>query len=138
MRPKLHQTDSGDDQQFGLTALKLIVSPLADEKESRFGPISAPRSLEGSISYNKEDDTEQALKAPNDHESGSRRSLFKPREEANHAELFFDLFFVANLTVFSQGHEITAGRSRLSPNYGTPKSQSLLLHTFESYSTDRT
>ena len=115
MRHKAHQHDGGDDRQYGLTPLKLIVSPLADELDEKYGTISAPQSFDGRTPYNKEDDTEGALKAQTSHASGSRRSLFKPREEANHAELFFDLFFVANLTVFSKDHEITSGGSMTCP-----------------------
>jgi len=43
--------------------------------------------------------------------SSARRPLFKQRSEASTVELFFDLFFVANLTVFSLDHEIDDGHS---------------------------
>ena len=33
---------------------------------------------------------------------------FKRHEEATDIELFFDLFFVANLTIFSQNHELNS------------------------------
>ena len=37
--------------------------------------------------------------------------IFKRRIEATNAELFFDLFFVANLTVFTLVHELNSGQS---------------------------
>ena len=43
--------------------------------------------------------------------SHTRSPLFKPRFEAKTVELFFDLFFVANLTVFAIDHEINDGSS---------------------------
>ena len=42
----------------------------------------------------------------------SSRPFFKPRHQARTVELFFDLFFVANLTVFSIDHEIDDGSSK--------------------------
>ena len=45
----------------------------------------------------------------------SSRPIFKPRHQARNVELFFDLFFVANLTVFSIDHEINDGSSKVSP-----------------------
>ena len=35
--------------------------------------------------------------------------VFKPHREASTIELFYDLFFVANLTVFTKNHEINSG-----------------------------
>ena len=36
---------------------------------------------------------------------------FKRHEEASYSELFYDLFFVANLAVFTNVHEINDGDS---------------------------
>ena len=38
-------------------------------------------------------------------------SSFRPRHETKPIELFYDLFFIANLTVFSIDHEINNGSS---------------------------
>ena len=35
--------------------------------------------------------------------------VFKPHRESSTIELFYDLFFVANLTVFTKNHEINSG-----------------------------
>ena len=35
--------------------------------------------------------------------------VFKPHRESSTVELFYDLFFVANLTVFTKNHEINSG-----------------------------
>ena len=46
------------------------------------------------------------------HDGKSSRPFFKPRHQARTVELFFDLFFVANLTIFSIDHEINDGASK--------------------------
>jgi hypothetical protein len=45
--------------------------------------------------------------------------IFKPHREASTIELFYDLFFVANLTVFTKNHEINSGHGESWPSCNT-------------------
>ena len=41
--------------------------------------------------------------------------IFKTHHESSTIELFYDLFFVANLSTFTANHEVVNGASMLSP-----------------------
>ena len=44
--------------------------------------------------------------------------VFKPHRESSTIELFYDLFFVANLTVFTKNHDINSGHGECLASYG--------------------
>jgi hypothetical protein len=44
--------------------------------------------------------------------------VFKPHRESSTIELFYDLFFVANLTVFTKNHDINSGHGESLASYG--------------------
>jgi hypothetical protein len=46
--------------------------------------------------------------------------VFKPHRESSTIELFYDLFFVANLTVFTKNHEINSGQGESQPSQSLP------------------
>ena len=45
--------------------------------------------------------------------------VFKPHRESSTVELFYDLFFVANLTVFTKNHEINSGHGGYCMSLGS-------------------
>lgn len=98
--------------------LKLFESPLAHGRRGSAIPspvkptfinISGPTELAGlplkdSI-YNEKDD-EEIRKDRLDDANLRETPEFKRYEEATNIELFYDLFFVANLTTFTDAHDI--------------------------------
>ncbi|KAL2061563.1 hypothetical protein VTL71DRAFT_6940 [Oculimacula yallundae] len=103
----------------GQPALKLFEStlkherkrstPMPSSKQPEFINISGPRSLAMPNSFNAAMDT-QPEAHKNRIEDGYMRETpeFKRYEDATNIELFYDLFFVANLTTFTDVHEINA------------------------------
>ena len=47
------------------------------------------------------------------HRDSTEEPKFKPHHESSTIELFYDLFFVANLSTFTKNHEVTSGKSKL-------------------------
>jgi hypothetical protein len=82
-------------------------SPLDKGAMSTSGQEGLP--AEGKLNTN-----ERVLQFDEGHEHHHHHHLdnvpvFKPHREASTIELFYDLFFVANLTVFTKNHEINSG-----------------------------
>jgi hypothetical protein len=67
---------------------------------------------EGSSQENKVNVDERVVQfdKPNGHHSIDDVPIFKPHRESSTIELFYDLFFVANLTVFTKNHEVKSGK----------------------------
>ena len=91
-------------------------------------PVAAPQTLHAAASdapsqthrireilENNREAIDQEWERGKSKEYSLARSIFKSRTEATDAELFFELFFVANLTVFSSIHELDDGHSMHSP-----------------------
>jgi len=92
--------------------LNLIASPLDDGKKSGVTISSLPFSHDlNALTAKQDGEKSSGTHAGYTVISSARRPLFKQRSEASTIELFFDLFFVANLTVFSLDHEIDDGHS---------------------------
>jgi hypothetical protein len=51
---------------------------------------------------------------PHSHHQIDAVPIFKPHRESSTIELFYDLFFVANLTVFTKNHEVNSGKGESS------------------------
>jgi hypothetical protein len=51
---------------------------------------------------------------PHSHPQIDAVPIFKPHRESSTIELFYDLFFVANLTVFTKNHEVNSGNGQSS------------------------
>jgi hypothetical protein len=51
---------------------------------------------------------------PNGHHQINDIPIFKPHRESSTIELFYDLFFVANLTVFTKNHEVNSAKGESS------------------------
>ncbi|KAL8954921.1 MAG: hypothetical protein Q9193_007012, partial [Seirophora villosa] len=80
-------------------ALPLIASPLKHDGEKERPGI--PKQTYGRCSYIEGLDPVDSA-----HEHDADTPAFREREEASSLELFFDLFFVANLTSFTTVHPI--------------------------------
>lgn len=52
------------------------------------------------------------FEAEHDHESTLAKTIFRKQHEAHSLELFFDLFFVANLAVFTDIHAHVDGQCK--------------------------
>ena len=105
-----HESYSGHGEDLerhpSAAPLKLIAIPLHTEEgagSESFGSSQGLRAGGGSHL------DEKAAQLTAGHHT--QPSIYKRRTEANSTELFFDLFFVANLTVFSSRHEVDDGES---------------------------
>lgn len=83
--------------------LKLIAIPLHTEEGIVSESFGSSQGLHAGGSHHLDEKTA--------HLHHTKPSIYKRRTEANSTELFFDLFFVANLTVFSTRHEVDDGQS---------------------------
>lgn len=94
--------------------LPWIASPV-DLKQTQSARISLQNSnVEQSTAVDPKSDSpeliREASRASHASSSASRSPhavYFKPRHESTAIELFYDLFFVANLTVFTDNNEIS-------------------------------
>ena len=104
--------NGGDlERQQSVAPLKLIAIPL-DSSEERSSSSSAPsQGLRVGGSHHNDEKTAILGVEHDRHDHHLRPPIYKRRTEANTTELFFDLFFVANLTVFSRQHEVDDGSS---------------------------
>ncbi len=91
-------------------ALPLIASPLeGDGDHSHHGGHSSQPESQG---YElKGGGYEGVVAVPDD------QPMFREKEEASTMELFYDLFFVANLTSFTNVHAIDSSKSEYSTNH---------------------
>jgi len=85
--------------------LPLFKSPLLSKQQPGYSSDS-PEIVEGSVEHPKGDNNVALDREPS-HDSLSDNPQFHRHAEATNAELFYDLFFVANLTVFTGVHEVT-------------------------------
>jgi len=82
-----------------------------DEKTSEPSTTVSPQDS-SAVALNQTNEERAGINAEHDaRRPHPGRLLFKHRSEANTTELFFDLSFVANLTIFSIDHEINDGNS---------------------------
>src|SRR5436305_11514767 len=67
---------------------------------------------EGSPQENKVNVDERVVQfnKPNSHHRIDHIPIFKPHRESSTIELFYDLFFVANLTVFTKNYEVKSAK----------------------------
>ncbi|CZR62602.1 uncharacterized protein PAC_12499 [Phialocephala subalpina] len=105
--------------------LRLFESPLAHERRARVSPNPSPKAPTFTISgptdlANHNASKERKESMPNIYDEREHRDAFdrqddshmretpefKRYEEATNIELFYDLFFVANLTTFTDVHDI--------------------------------
>lgn len=112
-REKIHRRSQSQPK------LKLFESPLAHGRRGSAIPspvqptfinISGPTGLaarkEASVNIYNEKDDEDVYNDRLDEANLRETPEFKRYEEATNIELFYDLFFVANLTTFTDAHEI--------------------------------
>ena len=112
-----------DVRIFGISHpehLTLIETPLASKDDIAHGhhghhapkTVEAGESEEGSDSHShtSESSLEKRLNDP-------QEPILKRAHEAPTIQLFFDLYFVANLTVFSSQHEIHSWEGNVPPHY---------------------
>lgn len=117
--------DVDDREEKSQPKLKFFESPLAHNRRASTGPtpseanpsvtisgplgISESRKAEKSYTQNiyndRADDVEEYYEKTRDH-GFSDTPEFRRYEEGTNIELFYDLFFVANLTTFTDAHEI--------------------------------
>lgn len=95
------------DSQTSRKHTPWIASPL-DEKALRVDsrgntPDETAPNLEGQDLQFRHDQL---------HKHEADQPIFKKHHESSTIELFYDLFFVANLTTFTANHEIVSGPSR--------------------------
>jgi hypothetical protein len=86
------------------------VSPL--EKEAALSLEGVGRSAEES-KLNTNERISELDEGHLQRQVSSDAPIFKPHHESSTIELFYDLFFVANLTTFTKNHEITSGEGKL-------------------------
>lgn len=100
--------------------LPLFVSPLIERHDSRSASQgmgvepkseSTVRARQDSASSN---DNERTVESEGDVLALQQNPAFRRHAEASNAELFYDLFFVANLTVFSTVKEINDTSCKLA------------------------
>jgi len=92
--------------------LKLVSSPL--EKADGF-QLTAGDLSESSTRELKPQQTENSYRSYNSQDSnGDAVPQFVKHAESTNIELFYDLFFVANLTSFSNVHEVNSRKSLTS------------------------
>ena len=83
-------------------------------------PSGAPLQLISIPLFSEENTSHSTLEVAHGHEAKissdhhTHPPIYKRRTEANSTELFFDLFFVANMTVFTTDHEIDNGEGKSS------------------------
>lgn len=106
--------DDEDETVFTIThpkQLSLFASPLVDEREAaahkrRHGAdllTNHPqRNVHGPENQREEEEEEEDPESP----------VLKRAHEASTIQLFYDLFFVANLTTFTAAHEIDDKESK--------------------------
>ncbi|KAH6681676.1 bacterial low temperature requirement A protein-domain-containing protein [Halenospora varia] len=120
--------DLNDDDRLGKPKLKLFESPLAHErrgslrseasKTDSFINISGPLGISSKSSTEKlplpniyddrKDDKEEYFVKNNGDSDMRETPEFRRYEEATNIELFYDLFFVANLTTFTEVTDINS------------------------------
>lgn len=86
-------------------ALPLIASPLEQEGHGHDQHHGTPNQTSEAYSTDKSEHVVSTY----EHHNGT--PAFREKEEASSIELFFDLFFVANLTSFTNVHAIDDKKS---------------------------
>jgi hypothetical protein len=84
-------------------------SPLDKRAMSSSGREGSPQEDKVNV-----DDRVVQFNKPNGHHQISDIPIFKPHRESSTIELFYDLFFVANLTVFTKNHEVKSTKGESS------------------------
>jgi hypothetical protein len=107
---KTENSNMGENE--GFARLRLITSPLLEPSNSSESSFERHGDVESNSKRRPRELTLTETEAENEvrlqDESLHRTPAFKRHEEATNIELFFDLFFVANLTIFSQNHELNS------------------------------
>src|ERR1700733_4824328 len=85
-------------------------SPLDKRAMSTSGREGLPQENKVNV-----DDRVVQFDKPNGHHRIDDVPIFKPHRESSTIELFYDLFFVANLTVFTKNHEVKSAKGESSP-----------------------
>lgn len=86
-------------------ALPLIASPLEQEGHQHDHHHGTPHQVPEGYTVDKSQSVVSV------HEQHADSPAFREKEEASSIELFFDLFFVANLTSFTNAHPIDDKKS---------------------------
>ncbi len=108
-----HEVESEDlERHLSGTPLKLIAIPLYTDGASHPSALDASQGLRAGGSQHVDEKRAIVAAEHDGHDHHRQRPIYKRRTEANSTELFFDLFFVANLTVFTTQHEVDAGESK--------------------------
>ena len=92
--------DWRDGKEYGLHRLKLVATPLEDKHKSNFR------------THEQESDGSELVATQDSRHPRAKNPIFKQRHEASSVELFFDLFFVANLTIVGLNHEGTSAKCK--------------------------
>ena len=112
MRHGSHDGHAEDLERHPSTApLKLIAIPLYDDENTSHSTLESSSGLRAGGTPRMDENTAKFTAEHGSHDHHLHRPIYKRRTEANSTELFFDLFFVANLTVFTTQHEVDAGQS---------------------------
>jgi hypothetical protein len=107
-----------DEQTFGFVhprSVPLIQSPLNTDNESEKSSVDlkGPRST---IAPTENDGSPPSSHHHNHHHHNHHRATLEPslnyHHESSTIQLFYDLFFVANLTNYTNKHEVTDSGSK--------------------------
>lgn len=112
MQHQIHGGQGDDlERHPSATPLKLIAIPLYREEGTTPSTLESSQGLQAGGSHHVSEKAPSFAVKHDGSDHHSQRPIYKRRTEANSTELFFDLFFVANLTVFSGQHEVDDGES---------------------------
>ena len=96
--------------------LALIRTPLIkDEEAALHGEVLEIAHTESSNNELKEVNSTVDRFPDRHRRSSTAHPVFKRHAESTPSELFYDLFFVANLTTFTNQHEINDHQSKFTP-----------------------
>jgi hypothetical protein len=90
----------------------LIQSPLATEEDLSHGHHSHPEVKGATHTVTEHDASHSSTHSTEKRERHPDEPILKRAHEAPTIQLFFDLYFVANLTTFSGQHEIHDGNGK--------------------------